>query len=36
MTRRRSQSLGEHTYARLLRDAGLMWVTDAQDEGENH
>ena len=36
MTGRRSQSLGEHTYARLLRDAGLTWVADAQDEGENH
>ena len=36
MTGGRSQSLGEHTYARLLRDAGLTWVADAQDEGENH
>src|SRR5918996_725172 len=36
MTGRRSQSLGEHTYERLLRDAGLTWVADAQDEGENH
>jgi SAM-dependent methyltransferase len=36
MTGRRSQSLGEHTYGRLLRDAGLTWVADAQDEGENH
>jgi cyclopropane fatty-acyl-phospholipid synthase-like methyltransferase len=36
MTEHRSQSLGEHTYARLLRDAGLTWVADAQDEGENH
>ena len=36
MTGRRSQSLGEHTYKRLLRDAGLTWVADAQDEGENH
>jgi cyclopropane fatty-acyl-phospholipid synthase-like methyltransferase len=36
MTGRRSQSLGEHTYARLLRDAGLMLVADAEDEGENH
>jgi SAM-dependent methyltransferase len=36
MTDRPSQSLGEHTYKRLLRDAGLTWVADAQDEGENH
>jgi SAM-dependent methyltransferase len=36
MTGRRSQSLGEQTYERLLRDAGLTLVADAQDEGENH
>jgi SAM-dependent methyltransferase len=36
MTKRRSHSLGAHTYERLLRDAGLTWVADAQDEGENH
>jgi len=36
MTGRPSQSLGEHTYERLLRDAGLTWVAAAQDEGENH
>lgn len=36
MTGRRSQSLGERTYQRLLRDAGLTWVADALDEGENH
>jgi SAM-dependent methyltransferase len=36
MTERRSQSLGEHTYKRLLRDAGLTWVAAALDEGENH
>jgi SAM-dependent methyltransferase len=36
MTGRRSQSLGARTYERLLRDAGLTWVADAQDEGENH
>ncbi len=36
MTERRSQSLGEHTYKQLLRDAGLTWVADTQDEGENH
>ncbi len=36
MTGRRSQSLGAHTYERLLRDAGLAWVAEALDEGENH
>jgi SAM-dependent methyltransferase len=36
MTGRRSQSLGAHEYQRLLRDAGLTWVADAHDEGENH
>jgi SAM-dependent methyltransferase len=36
MTDRQSQSLGAQTYERLLRDAGLTWVADAQDEGENH
>lgn len=36
MTGRRSRSLGEDTYQRLLRDAGLTWVDSAQDEGENH
>src|SRR5690349_18512984 len=36
MTGRRSQSLGAETYERLLRAAGLTWVTEAQDEGENH
>jgi cyclopropane fatty-acyl-phospholipid synthase-like methyltransferase len=36
MTGRRSQSLGAWTYERLLRDAGLAWVGEAQDEGENH
>ena len=36
MTGRRSQSLGAPTYERLLRDAGLTWVDEAQDEGENH
>src|SRR6187397_2122933 len=36
MTGRRSQSLGEHTYEQLLRDAGLTRVADAQDEGENY
>jgi hypothetical protein len=24
------------TYERLLRDVGLTWVAEAQDEGENH
>jgi len=36
MTGQRSYSLGEHTYERLLRAAGLKWVASAQDEGENH
>jgi SAM-dependent methyltransferase len=36
MTDQRSYSLGEHTYQRLLRDAGLAWVASAVDEGENH
>jgi ubiquinone/menaquinone biosynthesis C-methylase UbiE len=36
MTGRRSQSLGAPTYDRLLRDAGLTWVDEAQDEGGNH
>jgi SAM-dependent methyltransferase len=36
MTGRQSQSLGAQIYERLLRDAGLTWVDEAQDEGENH
>jgi len=36
MTGRQSQSLGAQTYERLLRDAGLTWVAEAYDEGENH
>ena len=36
MTGRPSQSLGAQTYERLLRDAGLTWVGEAQDEGGNH
>jgi len=36
MTGHPSQSLGAQTYERLLRDAGLRRVADAQDEGENH
>src|ERR1044071_6565306 len=36
MTGRQSQSLGAQTYERLLRDAGLTWVAEALDEGENH
>src|SRR5947209_11276811 len=35
MTRRRSQSLGADVYDRLLRDAGMAWVGEAKDEGEN-
>lgn len=36
MTGRQSQSLGAQAYERLLRDAGLTWVTEAEDEGGNH
>ena len=36
MTGRPSRSLGAQTYERLLRDAGLTWVAEAYDEGENH
>ena len=36
MTGRRSQSLGEHTYERLLHDAGLTRVAETEDEGGNH
>lgn len=36
MTGRHSQSLGAETYERLLRDAGMVWVDEALDEGENH
>ena len=36
MTDRPSQSLGAQTYDRLLRDAGLTWVDEAEDEGGNH
>ena len=36
MTGRPSRSLGAQTYGRLLRDAGLTWVAEALDEGENH
>lgn len=36
MTDRPSQSLGAQTYERLLRDAGLTWVSEAEDEGGNH
>lgn len=36
MTGRPSRSLGAETYVRLLGDAGLAWVGEAQDEGENH
>lgn len=36
MTGRQSRSLGAATYERLLREAGLRWVGEAHDEGENH
>jgi SAM-dependent methyltransferase len=36
MTGRQSQSLGAQTYERLLREAGLTWVSEAEDEGGNH
>ena len=36
MTERRSWSLGARVYEQLLRQAGLTWVTEAEDEGENH
>ena len=36
MTDRPSRSLGAQTYTRLLGDAGLTCVTEADDEGENH
>jgi SAM-dependent methyltransferase len=36
MTGRPSRSLGAQTYERLLRDAGMKWVGEEQDEGENH
>lgn len=36
MTERPSQSLGAPAYEQLLRDAGLAWVGDAEDEGGNH
>jgi SAM-dependent methyltransferase len=36
MTGRPSQSLGAQAYERLLRDAGLAWVAEAEDEGGNH
>ena len=35
MTGRPSRSLGAQSYERLLRDAGLAWVAEAQDEGGN-
>lgn len=35
MTGRQSRSLGAQTYQRLLRDVGLTWVTEAEDEGGN-
>jgi hypothetical protein len=36
MTDRPSRSLGAGTYERLLREAGLTWVAEALDEGENY
>ena len=36
MTGQQSQSLGAAEYERLLREAGLVWVGEAQDEGDNH
>ena len=36
MTGLPSRSLGAVTYERLLGEAGLVWVGEAQDEGENH
>ncbi len=36
MSGRPSRSLGQDTYKRLLGDAGLTLVGDAEDEGENH
>ena len=36
MTGRPSRSLGAEAYGRLLRDAGLTLVNEAEDEGENH
>lgn len=36
MTDRPSYALGADAYERLLRDAGLRWVDEAEDEGGNH
>ena len=36
MTGRPSYSLGADAYERLLREAGLRWVDEAEDEGGNH
>ena len=36
MTGRASRSLGEDAYRRLLHKAGLTWVADVRDEGDNH
>ena len=36
MTERRSYSLGADVYERLLREAGLKWIDEAEDEGGNH
>jgi SAM-dependent methyltransferase len=36
MTGQQSRSLGASTYERLLSEAGLVWVGEDQDEGDNH
>lgn len=36
MTGRPSRSLGAAEYQRVLAEAELVWVGDAQDEGDNH
>lgn len=36
MTERPSYSLGADAYERLLRDVGLRWVDETEDEGGNH
>ena len=36
MTDRPSRSLGVSAYRRLLHDAGLNWIAEAEDEGGNH
>lgn len=36
ITGRPSRSLGAATYRKLLRDAGLVWAGESEDEGGNH